>query len=814
MKLAPADENGIIKMGVEDIIRQSYLEYGKSTIVDRAFTSIDGFKPVNRRIMYDMMELKATPGKNKKCARIVGDTMGKYHPHGDSSIYGALVNITDLHESLNAPLIKGQGSFGKSWSIEHFVPAAMRYTECSLSEIANNELFNGIKENAVDMIDNFSMEFKEPRLLPVSFPNIIVNNTNGIAVGVSSYIPTYTLKGACEAVKAVINNPNITNGELADVLGSPDFVTGGNIHISRNQQLKLVDTGACSGVYLVGSYSYSKTQITIYELPYNTNIERFISELRDLYKEGKLKGVKTIDNTSGRDKGVKKNNNSKCTLKVEISLTKGTNPDEIMKIIRQNTSFCSPISFHTRFVWWNDQKQDFDYKECGIFDLLNKYWIPWRISTIRRTYVFRADALKKQRHLLEAWNKLINDLDAVIQYGRTHKVVEWKAYLQQTYGLDVEQSNYVVSKRLSSITQDEIEASIAEIAKMDEDIDKLEKVINSDAEIEKIICADMDRIIKKYAVDRKSNSYDLSLIEADKDEKAAPAVIENMPVWIGVNKFGGVKRCLTENEASKLEEWSGEIPMIKTMKCMNKDTLLVFTSTGFCYKIPVYSVENSRSSFKDNVFKLIDKDPEDNGEIIYVDTTSNFDGIFHIVYIAGVVAFVPYISVKGPRSKYRSLFPSFKPGVTAMVYKPNKFFIITRDHSAAHVDITGMNKFCKENGKNTLKLPRTKRGDAIIALMADEDIRLLNAIDIERFNKDYCVKMKDDENFILNKVEPSVVPTTTENKTDDNNISENNESNESNEGNGNRIGLDDPWFQLMDDDEISNIDENDIIIEE
>lgn len=752
INLDNADANGIIKVPMNEIIVNYYMDYAKSTIVERSFPFIDGFKPVTRRIMFTMNSLKAYIRKSRKCARIVGDTMGRFHPHGDGSIYGALVNMVDVHETLNAPLIRGQGSFGKSWSTEHFVPAAMRYTEAALTELAEKELFVGLSENAVDMLDNFSVDEKEPRLLPVSFPNIIINNTNGIAVGMSTYIPTYTLKGACEAVKSIIYNKNISSEELANVLGDPDFCTGGNIHISQHQRVNLVENGAAKGIYLTGSYSLNKNQITIYELPYNTNVEKFIGELKDMYKAGLLRGVKSIDNTSGRSSKGSKKDNSKCKLKVEIVLTRGADPEEIMKKIRQNTSFSNPISFFTKFVWWNTETQDYEYKETGILELLRDYWIPWRVETLKRINTFRMEKLKADRHLLSAWQILLPRLDEIVEYIKKHTKAQGKEYLMTTFKLDAEQADYVIGKRLYHLSVDEIQKSIDEIKVLDAKIYELFQLVTSRNKLEAIIVNDMDRIISKYATDRKCNTFDLSLIEADKEDKVKKEEIVNFSTWVGVTKSGGLKRVINPNDVEKIKDWARESNYMCTIPCMNLDTILVFTSAGFCYKVPVHTIETSRGEFRDSIWKLNQRADGDNGEIIKVLATHDYRGTMTVLYTDGTGLVVPFNTVSGPRLRYRSIYPAFENGKTGMIYDHNKFFVITKDKYAAHVDLEASKGYAEQHGKLKVKLPRWRANDSLAGFMPDEDIKLLSVVDIERFNRPYCVKMREDGDYILNIV--------------------------------------------------------------
>lgn len=755
MSLQANGTNNLERMNMADAIKKYYMEYAKSVIVDRAFPFIDGFKPVTRFVIYDMHLLKAEGSTNKKCARIVGDTMGRFHPHGDSSIYGALVNMVDVHETLNAPLIKGQGSFGKSWSSEHYVPAAMRYTEASLSDLAKNEMFGGLNENAVDMVDNFSLEEKQPRLLPVSFPNILVNNTNGVAVGTSTYIPTYTLAGACKAVEALITNTEITDEELVEILGAPDFCTGGNIHITQHQMLKLVRDGYAKGVYLRGNYSINKNQIIIHELPYNTTIERFISEIEDLHVKGMLKGVKKIDNTSGRDtKTSKKKSNSKCKMKIELELTRGVDPEAIMKVIRQNTSFSNSIAFFTRFAWWNEDTQDYEYKECGVRDLLDKYWIPWRLSCLRRQYTFKLKSAEADYHELESWKILMNHLDEYVAFARCHKKAETKQFLIQKLGLDEGQANYIFAKRLSALTTDEAEKSMNELKATADRIAELKDILDGDLRLKKMILEDMRRIISKYATERHSNVFDMSMINADKEEKSAPEVVEDLPVYLAVTETGGVKRVFKEENLSKLSSWADTQKVTDVMSCRNIDMLMIFTEAGYCYKIPVHTIDMTYGTFRDNIWRLVERADDDNGRIVHVHATHDYVGGFKILYLNGTGMVVNYSAVGGKRQRYKSVYPAFELGKTGIMWNDNKFYMVTRNKCGAYIDLTDLTTYSELRGKAPFKLPRMKADDSLLGFVPENKIEFAHCIKKERLSKPYCVKLGYDYDYILNLYHP------------------------------------------------------------
>lgn len=727
---------------LDDLLPDLYMTYAKSTIVSRSMVLISGLKPVQQRVLYAMHELKAENGTRRKCARIVGDTMGKYHPHGDSSIYGALVTMTNTNESLNAPWITGQGNLGKVWAKECIRPAHMRYTEAQLSKLASEELFNGLSEGAVPMIDNFDTTEKEPLVLPVSFPSILVNSTSGIAVGISHNIPMYTLRGACSATKYVIDcnmkGIDVDVDAFIKYLGAPDYPTGGTLSISKEQLRALALTGNTKGVYLTGTYSATRNFINIHQIPYETNVEKVVADIKDLMKKGELPGVKSCRNSTGDGK-----------MGVSIELGRGTDPEEVMRVIRALTAFRTPLHYSIKFINYNTDKKDFEYKECGALELLQKYWIPWRVECIRNVYRTRADKLAEKCHEAEVWEIIKGRIEEVITIIRKNKRAEGKQILMSKFGIDILQANYLYGKPISSISEDGVEENIEKLKEDRKKIAGYRKYLTDKSMVLNEIIEDLARVYKKYGTDRKTNVTDLTIVENDKEAMLKEEKIVEGPAWIGITEKGYIKRTMDEDEVFKLEYWAGEDPLKYEIECQNTDTLLIFTNTGFCYKLPVYRVEDSRGDFKESVWKLVDRFEEDDGDIFTVYSTNDYTGKITLLYRNGEGIKLNFKAVSGPRQRYRSLFRTVTKQ-TGMMYNKNEFFLITTNGNAAWVDLNYLDKLADTKFKLTFKLPRVKTGDALRGFIAKEEIKYFNRIKLERFEREYCVKIGDDAGLIFN----------------------------------------------------------------
>ena len=700
---------------ISKIMLDNFMPYAKGTIIDRAIPYIDGFKPVNRRILYSMYELRLWD-KKAKSNRIVGDTMGKYHPHGDSSIYDALVRMADSNESLNQALVVGKGNFGKVWSDE-ITPAHMRYTEAGLAPIAR-EIFEGINEDAVDMLENFDNTEKEPAMLPVKYPNVLINTSNGIAVGMGSSIPSYNLKDVCLATIAMLQGKATKPSDLVSILGAPDFTTGGFIHVSDADILKLLKKGSAT-LTMTGSVQLKKDAIIVNYLPYNTTMDKFVAQVEaQAGKDGEIREISNV--TDGTDKD---------GMSCEITIKRGYDVRDVLKKLYRYTDLRKKISFNTRII------VDDRPRELGVYELL-ELWIDFRVNTIKRIYNHRLGKANDREHLLKAWELMKNDVTevAVMISSNTEEVA--KGILMSKYGMDDIQSNYILDMKVKQLTTDNMLKRLKDLDDVRKNISDTVAFLGDEVAIRNYIVAELQDIIKKYGHDRITKVME-PIVEIE-NEKAVET-IPDMDVWVLMTEKGFLKRVLNPMDTLKADTWLSEgDKVVKEIKCRNTENILVVTYGGFCYKIPVHSIESTKSAFREYVWDLADK--KEDSDICYVTNSGDYNKYFNVVYGNGRGRKVYLGAVSGPRRRYKGLFEAGTKD-NIFVTECDEFFVITYKRKAAYANLKILNMY---SARSAFKIARIGSDDAIFGLQPVENVPDMSAIDTERYSKGYCVSIRDD----------------------------------------------------------------------
>lgn len=729
----------IDKANMIDVLRDNYMIYAKSTIIDRSFPFIDGYKPVQRKVLYDMHEL-GLEKKVVKSARVVGDTMGKYHPHGDASIYGTMCTMAHTTEGRNAPEIEAHGCFGRVWSTYTIPPAAMRYTEAKLTKLASECHFNGLNSNAVDFIENFDNTATEPVLLPVMYPNIIINTTSGVACGIKTYIPSYTLKNACEATIGLLNGFIKDYEGLVDALDAPDFQTGGIINMSREQKLELVQYGVTKGVYITSRYTVDnkKNELTIYEIPYNTNCEKIVKQIEECIKERKIAGLTRVVNGSDK-KG----------LGIVVYYQRGYTAEEIFKYLCAYTDVQTRISFQTKFIHIDKNTGNMSYKEVGIYDLLNEYWIPWRIDVIRRMNQYQLDKIAIDLHKARAWDLVGDRIREYVEILLDNNKAQAKEIHMERFELDEEQENALIANTLDSLTLDGVLRMRDKIKKLEEEVLRIQQFISNEKAIKKQMIEELRMVIKKFAIPRKSSSEEFAtLIHLTKEEATA---IRDEEVWVGITERCRLKKALTEKDAdnfkSKVE--NGDSLWV-TYQMNNKDSLLVFTTAGYVYKLPVNELDSStRTLFKDSAWRFISKDASDaheqldrKSDIFYISPLGKGRDGFNIVYRRGLVKKIRYDVYNSKRKVYKKAFPEYEDNGFIIDY--DEMLLVTTLGRATIWDISEMNEIENPSKGNLLdRLPKMKEDEEIASVYNLEDIKGYMTEDmIEHFRKRYWVKAR------------------------------------------------------------------------
>ena len=573
----------INQKNIVEEVQDSFLDYSMSVIVARALPDLrDGLKPVHRRILYSMFDSGYTPDKQyRKCARVVGDVMGKYHPHGDSSIYEALVRMAQDF-SYRHMLIDGHGNFG---NMDGDGAAAMRYTESRLSKISL-ELLRDIKKDTVDFVPNFDETEKEPSVLPSRFPNILVNGTMGIAVGMATNIPPHNLGETIDACVAYIDNHDITIPEMMEYIKGPDFPTGGII-LGNSGIKKAYETGRgtitirCKATIEEGN---GRSKIVISELPYGINTLDLKTKIGELVRDKVLEGIADYHDATSIEKGVN----------IIITLKKEANANVVLNNLYKHTALQS--TFGIIFLMLDNGTP----KTLNIKEIISKY-IDYQKEIIIRRTKFDLNKAEERVHILEGYKIALDNIDEVIKIIKTAESdVIARENLQKRFGLSEIQANAILElklRRLTGLEREKIESELAELLKT---IEELRSILASEEKVLEIIKNELLDIKNKYA-DPRRTTIDMSAIEYIEDESLIP----EQDIMIALTNKGYIKRTTSDTFKSQKRGGVGvkgmntneEDFVEQIINTSTHDYILFFTNKGKVYRIKGYEIpEFSRQS--------------------------------------------------------------------------------------------------------------------------------------------------------------------------------------------------------------------------
>ena len=585
---------------LKKIMEQSYIDYAMSVISARALPDArDGLKPVQRRVLFSMIELNNGPDKpHRKCARIVGDTMGKYHPHGDSSIYGALVNMAQ-DWSTRYPLVDGHGNFG---SVDGDGAAAMRYTEARLSRISM-EMLADINKDTVDFAPNFDETEKEPMVLPARFPNLLVNGTSGIAVGMATNIPPHNLREVIGAVSLMIDNRvnedrDTSIEELMEVIKGPDFPTGATI-LGRRGIEEAYRTGRAKikvrAVTNIETMANGKSRIIVTELPYMVNKARLIEKIADLVKEKKIDGITYIGDESNRE-----------GMRINIELRRDVNANVILNQLLKHTQLQD--TFGVIMLCLVSTNGSLEPKVLNIHDML-KYYLAHQEDVVTRRTQYDLNKAQERAHILEGLLKALDNIDEVIRIIRGSRSVQIaKQELIDRFELTEVQAQAIVDMRLRALTGLEREKLEAEYAELMEKIRKLKAILEDRNLLLRVIREEILEISEKYGDDRRTSigfdAFDISMED----------MIPRENTVITMTKLGYIKRMTVDNFRSQNRGGKG----IKGMQTIEDDYIeelmmttthhyvMFFTNTGRVYRLKAYEIpEASRTARGTAIINLL-----------------------------------------------------------------------------------------------------------------------------------------------------------------------------------------------------------------
>ena len=576
------NDNNIINVNLEDKMKDAYLDYSMSVIVSRALPDVrDGLKPVHRRILYGMEGLGLDPNKpTRKSARVVGEVMGKYHPHGDLALYDALVRLAQDF-STRYPLAQGQGNFG---SIDGDDPAAMRYTEVRMSKIAK-EMLRDINKNTVDFMPNFDEEELEPTILPSRFPNLLVNGSSGIAVGMATNMAPHNLNEAIDASIAYMKNPEISIGELNQIIKGPDFPTGAKI-LGKNGIKEAYETGRgkvkLRGIAEIEPFKKNRERIIVSEIPYQVNKARLIEKIADLVKDKRIDGISDIRDESDR-KG----------MRIVIEIKRDSNANIVLNNLYKYTQL------ETTFGIINLALVDGIPKVLTLKELI-QYYIDHQKEVVTRRTQFDLDRAKARKHIVEGLIIAIDNIDEIIKIIRSsYDDNQIKGIFLERFGLTDLQSQAILDMRLKRLSGLEIEKLNAENKELEETISYLMGILDSEAKLIELIEEELNEIKEKYGDERRTK------LVADEGEIDLEELIEEEDILITLTNDGYIKRLPVDTYKVQNRGGKGisaantkEDDFIKRIMTTNThEDLLFFTSFGRVYSLKGYQIpEGSRTS--------------------------------------------------------------------------------------------------------------------------------------------------------------------------------------------------------------------------
>ena len=589
------------EVDMQKTMKDYYIDYAMSVIASRALPDVrDGLKPVQRRILYSMVELNNGPDKpHRKCARIVGDTMGKYHPHGDSSIYEALVKLAQDFNT-RYPLVDGHGNFG---SVDGDGAAAMRYTEARLSRISM-EMTADLNKDTVDFIPNFDETEKEPTVLPSRYPNLLVNGTSGIAVGMATNIPPHNLREVIGAVVKIIdnkieNNRDTSLEEILEIVKGPDFPTGGTI-IGKTAIEEAYRTGRAKikvrAVTNIEPMTNGKNRIVVTELPYMVNKARLIEKIAELVRDKRIDGITDLRDESDRE-----------GMRIAIELRRDVNPNIILNQLYKHTQLQDTFGVIMLALVDNQPKV------LNLYEML-KYYLMHQEDVVTRRTKYDLNKAEERAHILEGLIIALDNIDRVISIIRGSENVQTaRESLMKEFNLTEAQSQAIVDMRLRALTGLERSKIEAELAELQKKIDEYKAILADKNKLLTVIKTEISIIADKYGDDRRTSigfdEYDISMEDL---------IIPDEPCVIARTNMGYVKRMTPDNFKSQHRGGKG----IKGMQTLEEDyiedlfmttshyVLTFFTNTGRAYKLKAYEIpEAGRTSRGTAIINLLQLAP-------------------------------------------------------------------------------------------------------------------------------------------------------------------------------------------------------------
>ena len=668
---------------ISETLELNYMPYAMSVIVSRAIPEIDGFKPSHRKLLYTMYKMGLQSGSRTKSANIVGQTM-KLNPHGDAAIYETMVRLARGNETLLHPFVDSMGNFGKVYSRD-MAYAAPRYTEAKLEPIAQ-ELFRDIDLDTVDMVDNYDATMKEPTLLPTTYPNVLVNPNQGIAVGMASNICSFNLKEVCDTAIALMRDPD---HDILSTLPGPDFSTGAELLFDEAQTRAVYETGRGS-FRLRAKWRYQKegNLIEIYQIPYTTSTEVIMDKVADLIKAGKIREI--ADMRDETDLG---------GLKLTIDLKRGADPAKLMAKLFRTTSLQDSFACNFNILIEGMPRV------LGVREILQE-WTAWRTQCVRRRIWFQKERKAERLHLLKGLEKILLDIDKAIDIIRhTELESEVVPNLMIGFGIDEIQANFVAEIKLRNLNREYILRHTRTIADLEKDIANLEATLKSQRKLQKVLIDEMNAVVKKYGQDRRTGIvYDAA--DAD-DEVEEEAQVPETPVHVFVSKQGYLKKITPQSLRMSGEQKFKEGDSLSfNTETTSRAELLVFTDRFQCYKSRLSEFDDSKASvLGDYLPQKLGMEPGEN--VVSVVLPGDYSGFVLFFFENGKAAKVPLSAyeTKTNRKKLTGAYSDKSPLRTVLSMKEDAQLVAYSTDNRAMIFSTA------------LLLPKTTRNTQGVAVL-------------------------------------------------------------------------------------------------
>lgn len=702
----------VVEQPITDTIETNYFPYAMSVIMSRAIPEIDGFKPSHRKILYTMYKMGLLTGARSKSANIVGRTM-QLNPHGDAAIYETMVRLSRGYEALLHPYVDSKGNFGKAYSRD-MMWAASRYTEAKLDPISA-ELFKDIDKDTVDFVDNYDSTMKEPTLLPVTFPSVLVNNNTGIAVGMASSICSFNLEEVCRTTIELIRNPDHC---VADTLKAPDFAGGAKILYDRAKIEEIYRTGRGS-FKLYAKYTYDKSNncIDITEIPMTSTAtsESIIEKVIDRVKAGAIKEISDI-----RDE------TDKSGLKITIDLKRGTDPDKLMQKLYRLTPLSDSFACNFNVLIAGSPRV------MGVKELLNE-WIAFRMECVRRRTYFDLKKAKDKLHLLRGLEKILLDIDKAIKIVRnTEEEAEVVPNLMIGFGIDRIQAEYVAEIKLRHLNREYILKRTQDIEELEKLIADLEDILAKRGRVGAIIISELEEVIKKYGKPRKTEIIYASDIAEEEEEEQIP----DYPVTLFFSKQGYFKKITPQSlRMSSEQKFKEGDELAQTVVTDNAKELLFFTNRCQVYKARVNDFKETKASaLGDYVASTLGMDEGETA--VYMVVTADYSGHMLFFFENGKAAKVE-LSAYQTKTNRKKLIKAYsdKSPAAAMLHIESDVELVIISSAGRHLLIN--------TGAISPKTTKDTQGVGVMSLKKGQKVMTVRAYKEGEFAKAYRYKTKN-----------------------------------------------------------------------